>query len=264
MKLVSFFLFVVFFCLNAAASEWVPPEKPDVQAILDEAADDARQGKYEQALAKQVWFHENALKFDPAMSGVRLSFALGYWHDLGKVYPPALDKLREIREKTREKITADDGKNVSFEDFHDLVSLNRELGDELQTVEIFKWIEERNPKAAGRIYGVSEDELIGAKEYAICGKYLEPEKSVSRTLHLYDIKGKMKINPKYADMIKASRNNNFIDDAATLVALLVLNDRKLEAEKAITKFKTVEGNADFHEKLASALDKALKGELPEP
>lgn len=262
MKLVAF-LIVGLFAMTAFAEEWTPPEKPDVQAILNEAQDDARNGKYELALAKHVWFHENALKFEPAMTGVRLSFALGYWHELGKKYPPALEKLNEIRTKTRAKITADDGKKISFEDAHDIASLNRELGEESDTVELFKFVDERNPKAAGLMYGIAEPALINAKEYALCGKYLRPDVSVRRDLEMFKLDRRFKANPEHAEMMKEYRNKRFIEDASTLVALLVINDRKDEAESAAEKYKTVEADADFHDKLAKALDQALEGKLPE-
>jgi len=41
---------------------WTPPENPNPQQILSEAQSDAKAGRYEDALAKHVWFHENALK----------------------------------------------------------------------------------------------------------------------------------------------------------------------------------------------------------
>lgn len=259
---VNAILVLTVLVMNASANEWTPPENPDLQEILNEAQADARRGKYELALAKHVWFHENALKYSPAMTGVRLSFALGYWHELGKVYPPALEKLKEIREETKKRIMADDGKHVSFEDFHDLASLNRELGEESETVKVFKFVDEKNPKAAERVFGISEPALIKAKEYVLCGKYLWPEVSVSRALDIFKLDTELKVEPQFAEVMKKSRDRRFIENGATLVALLVINDRKAEAEQTAAKLKTVEADADFHEKLAAALDKALAGELP--
>lgn len=257
---VNAILVLTVLVMNASANEWTPPENPDLQEILNEAQADARRGKYELALAKHVWFHENALKYSPAMTGVRLSFALGYWHELGKVYPPALEKLKEIREETKKRIMADDGKHISFEDFHDLASLNRELGEESETVKFFKFVDEKNPQAAERVFGVSEPALIKAKEYALCGKYLRPDESVNDSLELFKLQSKT--DPRFADEMKDYRDRSFIEEGATLVALLVINDRKEEAEQTAAKLKTVEADADFHEKLAAALDKALAGELP--
>src|SRR5262245_11064399 len=87
----------------AIAVDWKPPENPDPSAILQEAASDTRNGNYKTALEKHVWYHENALKHDPAQYGVRLSFALMYWGELGQKYPPALERLRKFRDEAAEK-----------------------------------------------------------------------------------------------------------------------------------------------------------------
>ena len=79
-------------------SNWGPGMNPDPSAILHEARADRRAGRFADALTKHVWFHENALKYVPSLSGVRLSFALTYWMELGAVYPAALRKLKRIRD----------------------------------------------------------------------------------------------------------------------------------------------------------------------
>lgn len=262
MKLAAY-LFAGLFAMTTFADEWVPPEKPDVKAILNEARDDARSGNYKNALAKHVWFHENANELEPSMSGVRVSFALADWHELGKKYPPAMEKLKSVRIATRDRFLASikDDKS-SWLDFSDLKALNRKLQNDSDTVEVFKYVSEHNPKVAERIYGLAEDSLIGAKEYELCSKYIQPEKKVTRDLEIYKLERSHEVDPKYADRMKEYRDRRFIKDASTLVALLVINDRKEEAESAAVKYKTVEADADFHKKLTEALDNALKGELP--
>lgn len=70
----------------------------DVQAALADASRFAAEGLYEQALERHVWYHENALKYSPAQFGVRLSFALSAWADLGEAYPEAMEALRIARD----------------------------------------------------------------------------------------------------------------------------------------------------------------------
>ncbi|MEQ1823465.1 MAG: hypothetical protein ABL949_13225 [Fimbriimonadaceae bacterium] len=69
---------------------------------VDRALADAQQfklaGNFEQALERHLWYHENALKYAPAHCGVRLSFALNAWAELGKVYKVALEALRLTRD----------------------------------------------------------------------------------------------------------------------------------------------------------------------
>ena len=48
--------------LAALAPEWSPPPNPDPEVILEEARADAAAGRNEDALAKYVWFHNNAVR----------------------------------------------------------------------------------------------------------------------------------------------------------------------------------------------------------
>jgi membrane associated rhomboid family serine protease len=75
------------------SGRWSPPPHPDPTFILHEADEDAQAKRYERALAKYSWFHRNALKYQPAARGVRLSFAHAAWFELAQVYPPALAPL---------------------------------------------------------------------------------------------------------------------------------------------------------------------------
>src|SRR5688572_11688303 len=56
-----------------AKAAWSPPANPDPHVILREAKADTQAGRYEEALAKHVWFHSHALEIEPALYGVRLS-----------------------------------------------------------------------------------------------------------------------------------------------------------------------------------------------
>jgi hypothetical protein len=46
--------------MDRFSDEWTVPTDPDPQTILREAAENTRAGQYELALAKHIWFHENA------------------------------------------------------------------------------------------------------------------------------------------------------------------------------------------------------------
>jgi len=67
----------------------------DPRQVLDSARDNARNGRHAEALEDFIWFHDNALKHAPNLRGVRSSFALLYWHDLARGYPPAGAALHE-------------------------------------------------------------------------------------------------------------------------------------------------------------------------
>lgn len=246
------------------AADWTPPKNPDPQSILNEANADALAGRYEQALAKRVWFHEHAIEYRPSMSGVRLSFALSDWRKLGDTYPPALTKLREVRDETLKRVTDDDAKQVKFKDFQDLASLNRTLDEEAITVKAFQRLDAADAKIATRVFLVSQPALIKAKEYELCAKYIDSDESVKRIMEAYKRNQEFAKNPRYGQLHKDYMVKKFFNEAATLVALLVIDHRREEAEDAAHALKEAEGDATFHATLAADLDKALKGVVPDP
>lgn len=239
-------------------AEWEPPLKPEPEVILDEAREDARAGRYEDALAKHLWFHRHALEYQQALYGVRLSFALGCWVDLGKVYPAALDELRRVRDQVRQRVLT--AKEDIRESFHDMSSINKCLGEEKQTVEVFLALDKKSPKLASTVYRIAEPDLTVAKEYKACGKYLTPEETIARLLQIYQFD--KQFAAKNVDRFKEMRiqyaENSLTDNGGRLIALLVVNDRKSEAEKIAAQIKKETPN----EARNQVLDAALKGEFP--
>jgi Protein kinase domain len=244
---------------QVALAKWTPPENPDPYKILTEAREDVRARRYETALAKHVWYHENALKYQPSQSGVRLSFALTNWLDLAKDYPPALAKLKAIRDQAVAGVKDGTG---AWQSFHDMVSINTYLGDDALTRDVFAFLHTYNPEMAKRAFGVAEPALIRAKAYKLCGSYLEPEASLQQSVALYRHnqelakKDKKYGGPNLLDFSEKSFTNN----TTTLIAILVINGRQAEAEKIAHDAKKEWDNASFH----AAIEKALQGTVPEP
>jgi len=148
---------------------WTPPENPNPQQILDEAQSDAKAGRYEDALAKHVWFHENALRVDPSYYGVRLSFALADWVKLGSQYPKALEKLREIRDEKDAKLR---GGLRDRDLFDDVASINQYLGESTRTVSLFKELHSANPQFAQDSFELAVEALVEAGEFSLCKECL--------------------------------------------------------------------------------------------
>jgi hypothetical protein len=169
--------------LQASVESWSPPlrpgEKPNLEKVRQEATDLMNRGRYEEALQRQLWYHHHALEYDPAVSGVRLSFALSDWIELGRRYPKARQALEAIRtEKTREFAA---GRGY-FNLFMDLKSINEYLGDEEATYALFKSIEQRDPALTRQCYFAAEDLLARRGEYVLCQKYMGDPQARFQTL----------------------------------------------------------------------------------
>jgi hypothetical protein len=105
----------------ASAETWsstlAPGEKPDLQKILSDAKDFMTKGQYEEALQRHIWYHNHALEYDQGQTGVRLSFALSQWVELGRRYPKAKQALIEIRDCDTQKLAGGEGYFNLFRDY---------------------------------------------------------------------------------------------------------------------------------------------------
>ena len=95
----------------AASSEtWsptlAPGEKPDLTALRDEIKSLMDQGRYEEALQRQIWYFNHALD-NGEYDAVRLSFGIIHWNELGRFYPKARQALVEIRDRDADTLVED-------------------------------------------------------------------------------------------------------------------------------------------------------------
>ncbi len=239
-----------------AAGQWTPPDDPDPHEILDSAWDDARAGLHEVSLAKFVWFHQNAVLIEPGMGGVRLSFALSYWHELAEEYPPAMDAMLAARDEAESSFL---NKGYRFTDFHDLASLNRELGDESRTVTTFKRVSQDNSKAAQRVYHVAERALVKQGEFELCNPFLETSKRLEIGIKGFRVGRRFETDPAHGDQPPPeTAYTHLIHDIATLVALLVINNR---ADEATAVARDAQAALPDYPIMAE-LESALAGQLP--
>lgn len=243
--------------IPSAFGEWTPPPRPDPSAILSEAKQDAMAGRYGDALAKHLWFHNNALNLRRSLYGVRLSFALGYWLDLAKHYPPALEALKSTRDEAAARVRGGLG---NHDDFHDVSSINEYLNEEDATTDLFVWLDQNNARLARKTYGIAERALIRSKNYELCGKYIDSRRSVERMVDLYREHQRMVKEGRFRSDLTEFAQRTLTNDAGTLVALLVLNGRSAEADEVIAA--VLKEWPD--EMLRKALEHARTGAVPEP
>ena len=192
--------------------------KDEADEALEQAQQFAAQGKFEEALQKHIWYHDHALEINEAHYGVRLSFALSDWIDLGKKYPKALDALKDIRDKKTSRLVAGENNRPLF---HDIVAINEELGESLATVEAFKKIQAARPDFASSVAELADKALFDAKEYELERKYLGDP--VAR---FDSLKRNLDCGIEYAKTCEAASRSrqafehNFTHDVVRLIVLL--------------------------------------------
>nr|BAF45159.1 hypothetical protein [uncultured bacterium] len=159
MKLASiiFLLLLPFLCHAEDMMKYVQ----DTNALVEN-------GEYKKALGRTIWFHNHALEYDIGMYGVRLSFALNDWVDLGEKYPPALKTLKNIRDTKTERLTSGSG-NPNL--FIDVFAINQALSENEKTIKLFKKLEITQPKLASRVWPMIKDMAAKENEAALLKKY---------------------------------------------------------------------------------------------
>lgn len=235
--------FAIACCISLAGAE-----EPKPFDVLNEARSLANEGKYEEALQKHLWYHDNALRLDPGQGGVRLSFALSDWAELGKKYPKAMDKLLQIRDKKTKEVELGVG---SFEAFHDVLAINYTLNQNAKTIELFKFIDKHQPQTASICFHVVRRDLVGIQEYAMCSKYITDslkEWGYIKMMRELDLSSKTDTQE-----MKAYAEKTFIRDTSELIEILTGAGRGDEAAKVKEQVLAVVDSA----KIREAIDKGI-------
>jgi tetratricopeptide (TPR) repeat protein len=127
------------------------------------------QGRYEDALQRHIWYHNHALEAGAGQTGVRLSFALSDWVELGRRYPKAKQALIQIRDAKTREFAEERGYSELFQD---VASINSYLQTNAATYALFQMIERRDPALAQQCYFYAEETLMENGKYELCLKYL--------------------------------------------------------------------------------------------
>jgi hypothetical protein len=205
----------------AAPAVWTAPASPDPQQILREAVDDAAARRYDVALEKQLWFHNNAVRYNRGLTGrcaPRSPSATGassrtptrrrWTRSRGRattrgrprcqartpLWPSLVPRLRGAEPDARRG--GADGERL------------RPAGSR-----------EARDRGARRHRGAAA--LIRAKQFELCAKYVDAD--LWRTLlTAYQLARSSPDTGGLGSEADSFRDHRFTNDVATLVALLVV------------------------------------------
>lgn len=209
--------------------------KDSAREALDTANQLAEEGKFPEALAKHIWFHDHALEIDRSYYGVRLSYALGYWIKLGEKYPPALVALLQIRDSKTSRLSSGETNRPLF---NDVVAINHYLRQPAATVELFKRLDATHPEFAASLYDLVEEALVTTHEYALARKHLrDPVRRFLVTKHNFD-QGMQLFEAEPGRAAEASREATkaiFIDEVLRILTILDKTGDRAAARDIQTK-----------------------------
>lgn len=233
--------------------------KEDLKQTLLDARDLAQQGAYADALGKYSWIYENAIEIDSSWYGVRNSYILGEWANLGNHYPAARVELESIRDAKTNLLK--DGlleRNL----FIDVASINEALKQEDDTCALFAQIAEKDRAFAQTCFSPARIALVHARQYSLARSFIKyPQETLtSLTNRLQqDLESNFIKNADYSIQMHKTLIDIYIEDVQQLLEILVGVGEKDEAERiAIIAVDSIPPSVcrdEIHEKLNFYLKK---------
>ena len=146
--------------------------------VLRQARQLVKSQQYAEALQKYIWFHDHALDIERSLVGVRLSYAISEWVELGEVYPPARRAIENVRDAKTESMMQ--GTNNACL-FHDVASINRALGQVERTRDLFKTMAGADRDVAEKCFRFALESLVATKEFSLARSFLpDPRKEIDQ------------------------------------------------------------------------------------
>ncbi|HEX4139287.1 MAG TPA: thioredoxin domain-containing protein [Candidatus Methylacidiphilales bacterium] len=222
-----------------------------VQARYKLGQELAHKGMDDQALAEFLWCFDDGMKSAPAYSGVRVSFLLGDLGQLARHYPPALDALKQRRDQARQDL------EKSPSDFHaaqDFSALNHALDDDKTTLAYFDKLPADSPQRV--VIGDDIfDLLLEAKRYsdAVTAQPFANFKELFTTIQQQtghfssgrDASLRDFETENAAKEIEALAGAGQLDDARTLIGMVIAADPSPKARAAVGKHLTRAGHPEL-------------------
>jgi hypothetical protein len=262
----------------ASTETWSPAsdEKPDFLTILNSAKGLMNEGSYEESLQRYLWYFDHS-RNDAGQRGVRLSFALSDWIELGRRYPKAKQALIEIRDADMQRFAAGDGYSDLFQE---IAGINQYLNADDATLALFKSVEQSDTKLAQQCYVFAKDLLAQHGDYATCRKYLgDPQKAFGgisngwRQMKQFEQRNAERSEEqrkRFEEMAKTNAafthlpvfpspppfaDNNFIAQTRQLIEILVGTGGKADAEKIQAEALTVLDDSKLKSAVGDAEEK---------
>ncbi len=214
-------------------------------------------------LAKHIWFSGEftwtLIRCFPTVSD--WSFALGDWVKLGKSYPPALEKLKSIRDENGKKLSEDQTSHSLFADF---AAINEHLGDKDKTRDFFVWLDTNNPAFAKTVFDLAEPALIERQGCnSLCASIWSQTVHFKRELDLYRDMKHYAAKSEFRSQREEYAEKSFLNEMATISRST--GCQWFERRRPIRILQCSKPVAEWTDpRLKAAFDKAKTGTVPQP
>lgn len=151
--------------------------------VINEARQAVTDKDYVVALEKYKWFFDNSIKINSSFRGVRLSYCLHEWAELGNEFPVAKQALIKQKEIALKNFLD----TFSYHDFHEYSSIAGYLKNSDEVFQEFLKIRESNPLLAEDIFTDVYEYCAINNIWDLCKQYLvDGQSQYDRSLELFD------------------------------------------------------------------------------
>ncbi len=216
----------------------------DPMVRMEYARDLVRAGKYEEALTEFLWCFDHGNEHSIGFGGVRTSFLLSDIGRLGRKHPPALDALRKRRDAAQERVLKEAPKQAllrsvqgcSKMDFPalDVSSLNRELGEDDKTLELYDKLRIEHPDwpAVKHLRRAAFDLLLKKKRYAEIAESTDIEAKIKERIKREEEMSKYLPKERLEEFKKMDRRFMIQEIAKYYEVLMGVEDKEAAARLA--------------------------------
>ncbi|WP_146587767.1 hypothetical protein [Posidoniimonas polymericola] len=176
--------------------------------------------------------------------------------------PAALEAFLQARERTRERVLADDD---CWRQFHEYRAFNRYLKADSDTIDLFLQLHAESKPIASRVYYLAKDLLVGSQRYELCAHYSYPAEELRLVLESFrwdreELAGNIAVFSVTDELRWEFARKRLTRDAASLIALMAVTNQPQQAKKLAAQAKEAWDDEVYHQ----TIDNAIAGEFPKP
>ncbi len=233
----------------------------DPMARMDYAQSLVRMGKYEEALKEYLWCYDHGNDNAIGFTGVRNSYLLSDIARLGRKHPPALEELRKRRDAAEARVISEAPKKASMWSMFgegmrdkpalDFASLNRELGEEERTLEIYDQLRAEHPDwpAVKQLQRSVFDQLLKNKRYEEIVASTDIESRIAGRISGMEMVSSM-IPEEQREEVEAIRRRMLVEEIAKYYEVLMGVEDLVAAARLADKALEIDDSQETYNLLA--------------
>ncbi len=204
--------------------------------ILEEARTAFSEYNYELSLEKYAWFFDNAIKIKKSYYGVRLSYCLIEWAELGEKYPKAKKALIKKKDESLRLFN----ESMLPAAFHEYESICDALNCQNEPVDVFHEVAKIDNELSKKLFVFVYEQIARNEEWSICREYLgNGYAQYKEVLELFDacIDGANRKGGEQGESIKSNSIQRTVEELIWIIKMQKYAKADDEVESALQRIE---------------------------